>query len=52
MGNLSLSPRNDADGGDRSSDMEGSDNILNKQSRTADKGRSSSLGIGHGVSNF
>jgi hypothetical protein len=30
---------------------EGSWNILNKQSRTADKGWSSSLGVGHGADN-
>ena len=35
----------------RASNMEGTANILNKQSRTADKGWSSSLGVGRGANN-
>ena len=51
----SLSPRHGrpqvADGG-TASNMEGScANILNKQSRTADEGWSSSWGIGRGANN-
>jgi hypothetical protein len=40
-----------ADGGDAFQVWRGAANILNKHSRTADKGWSSSLGVGHGANN-
>jgi hypothetical protein len=40
-----------ADGGDPFQVRREAENILNKQSRTADKGWSSSMGIGRGANN-
>jgi hypothetical protein len=40
-----------ADGGDDLQIWRVAANILNKQSRTADKGWSSSFGVGHGANN-
>jgi hypothetical protein len=40
-----------ADGGDALQLRRVAANILNKQSRTAEKGWSSSLGVGHGANN-
>jgi hypothetical protein len=41
-----------ADGGDGLQIWRVTENILKKQSRTADKGYSSSLGVGQGANNF
>jgi hypothetical protein len=41
-----------ADGGDSLQLWKVAANILNNQSRTADKGLSSSLGVGRGANNF
>ena len=38
--------------GETASNMRVSENILNKQSQTADKGLSSSFGVGRGANNF
>jgi hypothetical protein len=40
-----------ADGGDAFQFWRAAENILNKQSRTADKGRSSGLRVGRGANN-